>query len=144
MSDDLTRQLDRNQLEVMGEVWSVDAVAKNRSTSPYGNIVSLSESPRVEDLLYAGTDDGLVQVLEPGAESWRKIETFPGIPELSYVDHLEASRHADDRVYAAFNDHKSGNFAPYVLTSDDRGRTWRSITSDLPEKGSVYSLAEDP
>ncbi|MEE8526495.1 MAG: glycosyl hydrolase [Thermoanaerobaculia bacterium] len=155
ISPDLTRQLDRNTLEVMGRVWSVDAVAKNRSTSYYGNVVSLSESPRVEGLLYAGTDDGLIQVLEPGAESWRKIRSTQAdegalreLPELSYVDHVEASRHDDDTVYAAFNDHKSGNFAPYVLKSTDRGVTWTSITGvpdhgALPERGSVYSLAED-
>jgi hypothetical protein len=143
VSGDLTRALDRNQLEVMGRVWGVDTVAKNRSTSPYGNVVSLAESPRVEGLLYAGTDDGLVQVKEPGAAEWRKIESFPGIPKLSYVDHIEASHHADDTVFVAFNDHKSGNFKPYILRSDDRGATWKSITGDLPERGSVYSLAED-
>ena len=143
ISDDLTRQLDRNQLEVMDKIWSVDAVAKNRSTSPYGNIVALTESPRVEGLVYAGTDDGLVQVLEPGSETWRKIESFPGVPELAYVDHLEASLHDDGTVYAVFNDHKSGNFAPYALKSADRGVTWTSITGDLPERGSLYALVED-
>jgi photosystem II stability/assembly factor-like uncharacterized protein len=155
VSPDLTRQLDRNTLEVMGRVWSVDAVAKNRSTSFYGNVVSLSESPLVEGLLYAGTDDGLVQVLEPDADGWRKIQStqddegaLRNVPELSYVDHLEASRHDADTVYAAFNDHKSGNFTPYVYKSTDRGATWTSIagTPDaggLPARGSVYALAED-
>jgi photosystem II stability/assembly factor-like uncharacterized protein len=143
VSPDLTRDLDRNQIEVMGKVWSIDAVAKNRSTSPYGNVVSLAESPRVEGLLYAGTDDGLVQVLEPGAESWRQIDSFPGIPDRSYVDHLEASLHDDDTVYAVFNDHKSGNFKPYVLKSTDRGASWSSISGDLPDRGSVYALVED-
>ena len=90
VSGDLTRQIDRNELELMGRVWSVDAVAKNRSTSPFGNIVSLAESPRVEGLLYAGTDDGLVQVQEPGSEEWRKVESFPSVPKMAYVDHLEA------------------------------------------------------
>jgi photosystem II stability/assembly factor-like uncharacterized protein len=144
VSDDLTQQIDRNQLQVMGTVWSVDAVAKNRSTSPYGNVVSLAESPRVEGLLYAGTDDGLVQVLEPGADSWRKIESFPGIPKQSYVDHIETSWHDDNTVYVAWNDHKSGNFKPYILKSIDRGATWTSIVGNLPERGSVYSVVEDP
>ena len=158
VSGDLTRALDRNRLEVMGKVWSVDAVAKNRSTSPYGNVVSFSESPLVEDLLYAGTDDGLIQVREPegrtpegrtpagrtpAVEGWRKVESFPGVPDLSYVDDVLASLHDADTVYAAFNNHKSGDFEPYVLKSVDRGRTWTSITGDLPERGSVYTLAED-
>ena len=58
----------------MDKVWSVDAVAKNASTSFYGNIVSLTESPFVEGLIYAGTDDGLVQVTEDGGKNWKKIE----------------------------------------------------------------------
>ena len=143
VSGDLTRQIDRNELELMGRVWSVDAVAKNRSTSPFGNIVSLAESPRVEGLLYAGTDDGLVQVQEPGSEEWRKVESFPSVPKMAYVDHLEASHHDDGTVYAAFNDHKSGDFKPYLLKSTDRGVTWTAIQNNLPERGSIYSVVED-
>ena len=143
VSEDLTRQIDRNQLEIMGKVWSVDAVAKNRSTSAYGSIISLTESPRVEGLLYAGTDDGLIQVRQPGETSWSAVGSFPGVPEFTYVDHLEASLHDDDRVYAAFNNHKSGDFKPYIHRSDDRGQTWTAIHGNLPERGSIYSLAED-
>ncbi len=143
VSPDLTRQLDRNKLAVMGRVWSVDAVAKNASTSYYGNIVSLAESPLVEGLLYAGTDDGLVQVSEDGGATWRKQETFPGVPDMSYVSDLEASRHDRDTVYASFDNHKMGDFAPYALKSTDRGRTWTSIAGDLPKKGTVYALALD-
>ena len=62
ISGDLTRGIDRDQLEVMGRVQDVDAVAKNASTSVYGNCVSLSESPVDEQVLYVGTDDGLVHV----------------------------------------------------------------------------------
>jgi len=141
VSGDLTRALDRNQLETMGRIQKVDAVAKSISTSPYGNIVALSESTKQEGLLYAGTDDGLIQLLE--GEDWRKIDSFPGVPELSYVSDVEASRHEVDRVYAAFDDHKSGNYTPYLLRSDDRGASWTSIAGDLPEKGTVYTLAED-
>lgn len=143
VSPDLTRQIDRNQLEVMGKVWSVDAVAKNSSTSFYGNIVSLVESAKVEGLLYVGTDDGLVQVSEDGGGTWRKQESFPGVPDRSYVSDLEASLHDATTVYASFDNHKMGDFKPYVLKSGDRGRTWSSIAGDLPERGTVYALAED-
>lgn len=143
VSGDLTRQIDRNRLKVMGKVWGVDAVAKNKSTSFYGTVVALSESPRVEGLLYTGSDDGVIQVKEPGQDAWRNVERFPGVPEFSYVDHLEASLHDDDTVYAAFNNHKSGDFKPYISVSRDRGQTWTPIQGDLPERGSIYSLAED-
>ncbi len=144
VSPDLTRQLDRNELEVMGRVWSVDAVSKNRSTSFYGNIVSLSESRLAEGLLYCGTDDGLIQVSEDGGGSWRAVDGLPGVPELAYVSRLEASKHDADTVYAAFSNHKMGDFAPYLFVSEDRGRSWRSIAGDLPEREIVWSLGEDP
>ncbi len=143
ISPDLSRSLDRNRLEVMGRVWGVDTVSKNRSTSPYGNIVALAESPLVEGLLYAGTDDGLIQVSEDGGASWRREDSFPGIPELAYVTYLTPSLHAADTVYASFHNHKMGDFKPYVLKSEDRGRSWRSIGSDLPERHFVWALAED-
>jgi photosystem II stability/assembly factor-like uncharacterized protein len=143
VSPDLTRNLDRNELEVMGRVWSVDAVAKNNSTSFFGTIVALSESPLVEGLIYAGTDDGLIQVTEDGGVTWRQIDGLPSVPEMTYVNDLEASWHDANTVYAALNNHKRGDFSPYVLVSRDRGRSWRSISSDLPERGSTYTVAED-
>lgn len=142
VSPDLTRQIDRNKLKVMDRVWSADAVAKNASTSFFGNLVALSESPLQENLIYAGTDDGLVQVSEDGA-TWRKIEKFPGVPDMTYVSRLEASLHDANTVYAAFNNHKMGDFKPYLLKSTDRGRTWMSIAGDLPARGSVWAVVED-
>jgi len=143
VSPDLTRQIDRNQLKVFGKIQRPEAVAKNQSTSLYGAIVSLSESTLVEGLLYAGTDDGLVQVSEDGGANWREIGRFPGVPERSYVSDLATSQHSADVVFAAFDNHKAGDFKPYLLRSDDRGRTWRSIAGDLPERGMVWALAED-
>ncbi|MEM1205666.1 MAG: glycosyl hydrolase [Acidobacteriota bacterium] len=148
ISPDLTRDVDRNKLPVMGKVWSIDAVAKNRSTSIYGNIVTVSESPVVPGLIYAGTDDGLVQVTENGGETWRAVEGFPGVPKHTYVNRLRASQHDADVVFAAFNNHKNGDFAPYLLKSTDRGVTWSSIAGDpedggLPARGSVYAVEQD-
>lgn len=144
VSPDLTAQIDRNKLKVAGRVWSVDAVAKSASTSFYGNIVALSESPKQEGLLYVGTDDGVIQVTEDGGAHWRKIDRFPGVPPLAYVSKVLASEHEPSVVYAAFDNHKMGDFKPYVLKSDDRGRTWTAITGNLPARGTVYCLAQDP
>lgn len=143
VSGDLTRRIDRNQLPVFGTIQSVDAVAKKASTSFYGNIVSLDESPLVEGLIYVGTDDGLVQVTEDGGGAWRKIDTFPGVPDRTYVSCLKASLHDANVVYAAFDNHKMGDFKPYLLRSADRGRTWTSIAGDLPARDTVYTIAED-
>jgi len=144
VSPDLTRQLDRNKLKVMGRVWSVDAVAKNASTSFYGNIVSLAESPLVEGLIYAGTDDGLIQVTEDGGATWRKVDGIKGIAQLAYVSYLTASSRDAGTVYASFNNHKAGDFKPYLMKSTDRGHSWTSIAGDLPERGSTWAVVEDP
>jgi photosystem II stability/assembly factor-like uncharacterized protein len=143
VSGDLTRQIDRNALPVMGKVWPADAVAKNVSTSFYGNIVALAESPKKEGLLYAGTDDGLIQVADNGGEAWRKIDKFPGVPDRTYVSRLVASLHDASTVYASFDNHKNADFAPYLLKSTDAGKTWTSITGDLPANGPVLAIAED-
>ncbi|HET6181789.1 MAG TPA: glycosyl hydrolase [Candidatus Sulfotelmatobacter sp.] len=143
VSGDLTRQIDRNKLPVMGKVWGADAVAKNQSTSFYGNIVSLSESPKKEGLIYVGTDDGLIQVTADGGGSWTKYEKFPGVPEMTYVSRLAASNHEAGTVYAAFENHKNSDFKPYLLKSVDSGKTWTSIAGDLPESGPVLAFAED-
>ncbi len=143
ISEDLTRQIDRNTLPVMGRVQSIDAVAKNTSTSEYGNIVAFSESPLNENLLYVGTDDGLIQITEDGGKTWTKVANFPGVPEFTYVNMLIASQHDVNVVYATFNNHKRGDFKPYVFKSSDKGRTWTNISGNLPERGSSYSIAED-
>jgi photosystem II stability/assembly factor-like uncharacterized protein len=143
ISDDLSRGLDRDELEVMGRIWEADAVHKSMSTSIYGNAVALTESPLVEGLLYVGTDDGLIHVTSDGGDTWRTMESFPDVPELSYVAELEASQHDADTVYATFDNHKMGDFKPYVLKSMDRGQTWTDITGDLPERGMVWTLAQD-
>ena len=144
ISDDLTAQINRNELKVMGKIWSTDAVAKNASTSPYGTIVAFSESPKNENLLYVGTDDGLVQITEDGGNNWRKVSSISGVPSRTYVNELVASKHNENVVYAAFNHHKYGDFRPYIYKSSDKGRTWSSIASNLPTRGSVYAIEEDP
>lgn len=143
VSPDLTRQIDRNKLPVMGKVWSVDAVAKNASTSFYGNIVSLAESPLAEGLIYVGTDDGLIQVTEDGGKNWKKISSFPGVPENTYVSCLTTSLHDANTVYAAFDNHKNADFKPYILVSKDRGSSWKSISGDLKEPQVIYSIIQD-
>lgn len=144
VSGDLTRQMDRNQLKVMGKIWPMDAVAKNQSTTEYGNIVAIAESPLDENLLYAGTDDGLIHVSSDGGANWTKYSSFPGVPDRTYVNEIIASAHDKNTVYVAFNNHKNGDFKPYLLKSTNLGQSWISINANLPERGSTYAIAEDP
>ncbi|HPD33514.1 MAG TPA: glycosyl hydrolase, partial [Candidatus Kapabacteria bacterium] len=143
ISPDLTRQMDRNKLKIMDKIWNADAIAKSASTSLYGNIVSLCESPLNPNLLFVGTDDGLIQITEDGGKNWTKIEKVGGLPELIYVSDIFASNFNDNVVYATYDNHKMGDFKPYVFKSNDKGKTWTSISSNLPERGTVYTIAED-
>lgn len=143
ISPDLSRQIDRNLLKVMGEIQSPDVVMKNQSTTIYGNIVAFDQSPLDANLLYAGTDDGLIQISEDGGVKWKRIESFPGVPDMTYVNMIWASQHDANVVYAAFNNHKKGDFKPYLLKSTDKGNSWTALQNDLPERGTVYSIAED-
>lgn len=143
ISEDLSQQIDRHTLPVMGKVWSVDAIAYDKSTTNYGNIVALDESPLKEGLLYAGTDDGLIHVSEDGGANWKKYSSFPGIPKNTYVNMLVADKHDANTVYAVFNNHKNGDFKPYILKSTDRGGSWSNISGNLPERGTAYCLAQD-
>lgn len=142
ISGDLTQQIDRNKLKVMDRVWSIDAVMKNRSTTIYGNIVALDESPKQEGLIYIGTDDGLIQIKDGDAD-WLRVENFPTVPKNTYVNMIVASKHDANTVFACYNNHKMGDFKPYILKSNDKGKSWTPITGNLPERGSVYSIAQD-
>jgi len=142
ISDDLTTQTDRNQFPVMGKFWSTDAVAKDKSTSLWGTIISLAESPLKENLLYAGTDDGLIQVSED-AKTWRKISEFPGVPEYTYVSDILPSKFDENVVFASFNNIKRDDFKPYLLKSTDKGKSWSSIAGNLPDRHTVLSVEQD-
>ena len=143
ISPDLTRQLQRNALPVMGKVWGPDAVAKNTSTALYSNISAVAESPKKEGMLWVGTDDGLMQVTEDGGATWRKAEAFPGAPANAYVARIKASQFEANTAYAVLTNHQFGDFAPYAFKTTDGGRSWASIKGDLPARGSTHAIAED-
>ncbi len=143
ISPDLSRQVDRNKFEVMGRVWSVDAIAKNGSTDIFGQLTSIAESKLDANLLWVGTDDGLIQLTNDGGKNWTKFDNLPGVPAMSYVHQIIASLHDKSTAYVCFNHHRYGDFKPYVLKTTDAGKSWKSISSNLPIRGSVYSIAED-
>lgn len=143
ISPDLSRNIDRFTLPHMGRVWSIDAMYDLFAMSQYGNITSIDESPVVEDLLYVGTDDGLIQVSEDGGQTWRKIDRIFGVPEYFFVNDIKADRHDGNTVYVAADNHKTGDYRPYLLRSTDRGRTWQSIAGDLPDRHLCWRIMQD-
>ena len=134
VSGDLTRQLDRNKLPVMGKVWGPDAVSKHVSTSFYGNCVALAESPKKEGLIYVGTDDGLIQVTEDGGKTWRKIEQVPRRAGRTPTSASSSPRSTTPtRSTPASTTTRTPTSRPYLLKSTDAGKTWTSIAGDLPD-----------
>ena len=143
ISGDLTRQIDQNTLPMMGKIWPPEAIAKNMSTSKFGNIFALSESPLKKGMMYVGTDDGLIWITENDGESWTKYSSFPGIPDMTFVNYVLPSQYDESTVYACFDGRKnSSDFTPYLIKSTDKGKTWTSIASNLPS-GTVYVIQED-
>jgi photosystem II stability/assembly factor-like uncharacterized protein len=143
ISPDLTQNISRLEQKIMGKTWSVDALWDLGAMSIYSTITSISESPHQEGLIYVGTDDGLIQVTENGGQSWRRVEKIPGIPDGYFVNEIRVSKHDKDTVYAALDNHKTGDLKPYLFKSADRGRTWTSIIGDLPEETIVWAITQD-
>ncbi|MGD8356504.1 MAG: hypothetical protein PVG42_00460 [Lysobacterales bacterium] len=143
VSGDLSHDRDRLRQPVMGRVQSFDASWDLYAMSAYGTVTSLSESPLVEGLLYAGTDDGRIHVTQNGGASWRAIERLPGIPDDFFVNDIKADLHDADAVYVVVDLHKSGDFSPYIFKSTNRGGTWRAIAAGLPERDVVWRLVQD-
>jgi photosystem II stability/assembly factor-like uncharacterized protein len=145
ISGDLTRDQERITLPIMGRVQSWDSPWDVGAMSNYNTISSLAESPIKEGLIYAGTDDGIIQVTEDGGANWRKIEvgSMPGVPATAFVNDIKADLFDANTVYVSMDNHKYGDFKPYLMKSTDKGMTWKSLSSNLPEKTLVWRLVQD-
>ena len=132
-SPDLTKQIDRDTLEIFGQRVTDRTLSRNDGTNNYGNITTISESSYTPDLVYVGTDDGNVQRTSDGGSTWTNLTGFPGLPDRTYVSSVVASANRTDRVYVTFDGHFDDDYSPYVYVSEDRGESWSRITTGLPE-----------
>jgi len=143
ISPDLSRNLDWRKLPIMGKVWPEGSIAYHESTTDLSNVVSLDESPLLDGMIIAGTDDGLVQITEDGGANWRRVEDFPGVPKWTYVADVAASPRDADVIFVALNNWQVGDYNPYIVRSNDRGRTWKNISGNLPPLHDVWAIAQD-
>lgn len=145
ISGDLTKNQERLKLPIMDKTWSYDSQWDFNAMSNYNTITSLAESPVQAGVIYAGTDDGLIQVTENHGNTWRKIEVkdLPGVPETAFVNDIRADLFDANTVYVALDNHKYGDFKPYFYKSENKGKSWKSISSNLPEKTLVWRMVQD-
>ena len=138
ISPDLTRN-DKSKQESSGGPITKD----NTSVEFYDTVFTIAESPKQKDLLWVGTDDGLVQLSPDGGKSWRNV-TPKGLPEWSLVSLIEASPHDAGSAYAAVDCHKLDDLKPYIYKTSDFGKTWLRITAGIPDGAYVHVVREDP
>ena len=145
ISKDLTRNQERLAQPIMGQQQSWDNAWDVGAMSNYNTITSLSESPLLEGLIYAGTDDGIIQITENTGISWRELEvsSIKGLPSTAFVNDIRADLYDENIVYAALDNHKYGDFKPYLIKSINKGKTWTLINGDLPNILLTWRLVQD-
>ena len=144
ISPDLTKNLERIEQPIMDGQPGWDSAWDMWAMSDYSTITSLAESPKQEGLIYAGTDDGLIQVTEDGGKNWRKIDVKKlGAPATAFVNDIKADLFDASTVYVALDNHKFGDYKPYIYKSTNKGQSWQDIGSSLPEKHLVWRLVQD-
>ncbi len=145
ISGDLTKNIERIQTPFYGQQQKWDNAWDIYAMSNYSTITSLSESPKKEGLIYAGTDDGIIQVTEDGGTNWRKIDftQIKGLPKTAFVNDIKADLYDENVVYAVFDNHKYGDYKSYLFKSPDKGKTWLSITNGLPDGTLLWRIVQD-
>jgi len=138
ISGDLTRN-DKTKQQSSGGPLTQD----NTSVEYYDTVFALSESPVEKGVLWAGTDDGLVQVTRDGGQHWANV-TSKDFGEWSLVSIIDASPHTAGTAYVAIDRHKLDDYRPYLFKTTDYGKTWTKITAGLPDNGYAHSIKEDP
>jgi len=147
-SGDLTKKLDRNTLSIMGVKGSEPMASKNDGYTSYGYVVTIGESPMMPGILWAGTDDGNVQLSRDGGSTWTNVaknvpilSSSPG--DLYHITRIEPSRYDAGTAYLAVDGHRFDDMKPYLYVTRDYGATWSSVAGNLP-LGSVNVIREDP
>ena len=144
ISGDLTRNEERIDLPIMGKRQGWDNAWDVGAMSNYNTITSISESPVQEGIIYAGTDDGFIQVTSNGGSTWKKIPvTALGLPERTFVNDIKADIYDANTVYVSLDNHKEGDYSSYLFKSSDLGVTWTSISNNIPENTIIWRLVQD-
>lgn len=144
ISGDLTLNVNRDTLKMMGSVVPADALSRHDGQTSYGSLTTIGESPVDAKVIYTGSEDGQLQITRDGGKTWTNItKRLPGVPDQTYVSSVLPSKYKAGRVYVTLDGHYTDDYRPYVFVSEDFGQTWRSLSAGLPET-SVMRIREHP
>ena len=145
VSGDLTKDEERLSLPIMGKVQSFDNAWDVYAMSTYNTVTSISESPIDEDILFTGTDDGIIQFTKDGGENWTKmtVDKLPGTPPSAFVNDIKADLHDSNTAYVVLDNHKFGDYKPYLFKTTDGGKSWKSITNGIPNGTLLWRIVQD-
>ncbi|HYP29396.1 MAG TPA: hypothetical protein VE262_21980 [Blastocatellia bacterium] len=140
ISPDLTTNDKEKQKDAGGPI-----ALENTTAEYYTTIISLGESPLRAGQIWAGSDDGNLQVTPDGGRTWTNLtKNVPRMPANSPVSHVEPSRVNENTAYVSFERHMFDDFRPYIFKTTDGGRNWTNISGNLPDKAYVQIVREDP
>ena len=144
ISPDLTNGVDRLQLEIFGKKPDRTVLSRNDGVRHWPTITTLSESPRNAAILWAGTDDGNLQVTRDGGKNWKNVTgNAPGLAKGAYVTRVQASHHADCTAYATFDGHRMDDFSIYVFATTNCGDSWTAIRNGIPDNRGVANVIRE-
>ena len=145
ISSDLTKNEERLALPIMGRQQSWDAAWDVYAMSTYNTITSLAESAQDENILYAGTDDGLLHATKDGGATWNTltVDKLPDVPATAFINDIKADMFDANVAYVALDNHKFGDYRPMLYKTTNGGKSWKSITKGIPEGTLIWRLVQD-
>lgn len=146
LGPDLTSGVDRNKLQIFGKTPDKTTLSRHDGVQEYPTITTISESPLTPNVLWAGTDDGNLQVTRDAGKTWKNVTAkAPGVPKGTYVSRVVASKYAEGTAFATFDGHRGDDNNIYIFFTSDYGETWKPIHNGIPDSaGSVHVVREHP
>jgi photosystem II stability/assembly factor-like uncharacterized protein len=143
---DLSTGVNRDTLPIMGRTPDRAMGAASDGVSAFATVTVIAESPVAQSVLWAGTDDGNLQISRNGGESWANVAAnVPGLPKQTYVSRIVPSTTVAGIAYAAFDGHRSDDYTTYLYVTTDYGATWKSISTGIvKETGTIHAFREHP
>jgi len=146
LGGDLTTGVDRNKLQIFGKTPDKNTLSRHDGVQQFPTITTLSESPLTPNVLWAGTDDGNLQVTRDGGKTWKNVTPrVPGVPKGTYVSRVLASKYGEATAFATFDGHRANDYNVYVFTTSDYGENWKAIRNGIPDSaGTLHVVREHP